>query len=60
MDTIKKKGIMILAGFPEMDFRPIDLVAHELTITGTFLGIPRTCAKCSRSPGRMPSSQWSS
>ena len=40
MDTLKKKGMMILAGFPEMSFRPIDLVAHELTITGTFLGVP--------------------
>ena len=40
MDTLKKKGKLILAGFPEMDFRPIDLVAHELSITGTFLGTP--------------------
>lgn len=40
MDTLKKKGNLIMAGFPEMTFRPIDLVAHELSITGTFLGTP--------------------
>ena len=29
-----------MTGFPEMHFRPIDLVAHELTISGSFLGLP--------------------
>lgn len=40
LEILKKRGKVILTGFPEMDFRPIDLVAHELTISGSFLGQP--------------------
>jgi uncharacterized zinc-type alcohol dehydrogenase-like protein len=36
--TVKKRGRIVLIGFPEMDFNPTDLVAHELSITGSFLG----------------------
>lgn len=40
LEILKKRGSVILAGFPDMHFRPIDLVAHELTIRGSFLGVP--------------------
>jgi uncharacterized zinc-type alcohol dehydrogenase-like protein len=40
LETLKKKGRLILVGFPEMTLRPIDLVAHELSISGSFLGTP--------------------
>jgi len=36
--TVKKRGRIVLIGFPTMDFNPTDLVAHELSITGSFLG----------------------
>jgi len=29
---------MIVVGFPFIDLKPVDLVAHELSITGSFLG----------------------
>ena len=38
LETLKKKGKLILVGFPAIALRPIDLVAHELSITGSFLG----------------------
>lgn len=38
MDTLKKKGKLILVGFPDLKLNSIDLVAHELSITGSFLG----------------------
>jgi uncharacterized zinc-type alcohol dehydrogenase-like protein len=38
LETLKKKGKMILVGFPPVDFKPVDLVAHELAIAGSFLG----------------------
>ncbi len=37
LDTIKKRGKLILAGFPDMSFNSTDLVAHELSINATFL-----------------------
>lgn len=40
LEMLKKRGRVILTGFPEMHFKPIDLVAHELTISGSFLGQP--------------------
>lgn len=42
LDTIKKKGKMILVGFPIIDLKPVDLVAHELSINGSFLGSRKT------------------
>lgn len=40
LEMLKKRGSVILTGFPEMNFKPIDLVVHELTISGSFLGQP--------------------
>ncbi|HUS69874.1 MAG TPA: zinc-binding dehydrogenase [Anaerolineae bacterium] len=36
--TLRKKGRLVLVGFPTMAFKPIDLVAHQLSITGSFIG----------------------
>ncbi len=36
--TLKKRGRLILVGFPDLEFNSTDLVAHELTISGSFLG----------------------
>ena len=38
LDTLKKKGTLVLVGFPSVALNPTDLVAHELSITGSFLG----------------------
>ena len=38
LDTLKKNGRLILLGFPDVAFNSTDLVAHQLTITGSFLG----------------------
>jgi uncharacterized zinc-type alcohol dehydrogenase-like protein len=35
---LKKRGKLVLLGFPPVAFHPIDLVAHELSIMGSFLG----------------------
>jgi uncharacterized zinc-type alcohol dehydrogenase-like protein len=40
LEMLKKRGRVILTGFSEMHFKPIDLVAHELSISGSFLGLP--------------------
>ena len=37
LDTLKKRGKLILAGFPDLNFNSTDLVAHELSIESTFL-----------------------
>ena len=42
LETLKKRGKMILVGFPMIDLKPIDIVSHELSITGSFLGNRRT------------------
>jgi uncharacterized zinc-type alcohol dehydrogenase-like protein len=34
----KKGGRIVLVGFPDMVMNPTDLVAHNLSITGSFLG----------------------
>lgn len=36
--TLKKKGRLVLLGFPDVSFNSTDLVAHQLSITGSFLG----------------------
>ncbi|MFZ1946988.1 MAG: NAD(P)-dependent alcohol dehydrogenase, partial [bacterium] len=36
--TLKKKGVLVLLGFPDVALNSTDLVAHELSITGSFLG----------------------
>jgi uncharacterized zinc-type alcohol dehydrogenase-like protein len=38
LEILKKKGRLVLVGFPNITFKPIDLVAHELSITGSFIG----------------------
>lgn len=38
MDLLKKNGTFILAGFPDLAFNSTDFVAHQLSITGSFLG----------------------
>jgi len=36
--TLKKRGKLILLGFPDVSLNSTDLVVHELSITGSFLG----------------------
>ncbi|MFO7676741.1 MAG: NAD(P)-dependent alcohol dehydrogenase [bacterium] len=36
--TLKRRGSLMLVGFPEMAFNPTELVVHELSITGSFIG----------------------
>lgn len=38
LETIKKKGRLVLLGFPMVALNPRDLVSHELSITGSFIG----------------------
>jgi uncharacterized zinc-type alcohol dehydrogenase-like protein len=38
LECLKKHGKLILMGFPDMSFNPNDLVVHELTIQGSFIG----------------------
>jgi len=38
LKMLTKKGTLILAAFPQVDFIPVDFVTHELSIVGTFLG----------------------
>jgi uncharacterized zinc-type alcohol dehydrogenase-like protein len=36
--TLDKRGRLVLVGFPQVSMNSTDLVAHELSINGTFLG----------------------
>lgn len=36
--TLRKRGTLLLIGFPDIALNSTDLVAHELSITGSFLG----------------------
>jgi uncharacterized zinc-type alcohol dehydrogenase-like protein len=38
LSTLKKNGRLVLIGFPDVEFNPTDLVAHQLSITGSFIG----------------------
>jgi uncharacterized zinc-type alcohol dehydrogenase-like protein len=38
LNTLKKNGVLVLVGFPDVSFNSTDLVAHQLSITGSFLG----------------------
>jgi uncharacterized zinc-type alcohol dehydrogenase-like protein len=40
LQTIKKRGKLVLLGFPDVECNSTDLVAHELTITGSLIGNP--------------------
>jgi len=35
---LKKRGKLVLLGFPDVTLNSTDLVVHELSITGSFLG----------------------
>lgn len=37
---LKRKGKIILVAFPEVNLDPVDLVVHELSIIGSFVGKP--------------------
>lgn len=39
--TLKKLGMMVLLGFPDVAFNSTNLVAHELSITGSLIGNPK-------------------
>ncbi|MBN1630320.1 MAG: NAD(P)-dependent alcohol dehydrogenase [Thermoleophilia bacterium] len=36
--VLKRRGRLVLLGFPQVDLDSVDLVVHELSITGSFLG----------------------
>ena len=38
--ALKKRGKLVLLGFPDIELNSTDLVAHELTITGSLIGNP--------------------
>lgn len=38
LKIMNKKGTMVISGFPQLNFSSVDLVAHELSIVGSFLG----------------------
>ena len=38
--TLKKRGRLVLLGFPDLELNSTNLVAHELSITGSLLGNP--------------------
>lgn len=40
MDTLKKNGRFVLVGFPDLSFNTRDLVSHQVSITGSFIGSP--------------------
>jgi len=37
---LKRRGKIILVAFPQVELDPVDLVVHELSILGTFVGTP--------------------
>ncbi len=38
MDTLKKNGRFVLVGFPDLCLNTRDLVSHQVSITGSFIG----------------------
>ena len=36
--TLRKRGRLVVVGFPDVSMNPTDLVAHELSVTGSFIG----------------------
>ena len=42
LTTIKKRGRLVLVGFPDLKLNSTNLVAHDLSITGSLLGNPST------------------
>ena len=39
--SLKKRGKLVMLGFPDVEFNSTNLVAHELSITGSLIGNPR-------------------
>jgi len=39
--TLKKRGKLVLVGFPDIELNSTNLVAHELSLTGSLIGNPR-------------------
>jgi uncharacterized zinc-type alcohol dehydrogenase-like protein len=42
LNTIKKRGRLVMVGFPDINLNSTNLVAHDLSITGSLLGNPST------------------
>jgi uncharacterized zinc-type alcohol dehydrogenase-like protein len=42
--VLKRRGRLVVVGFPQVDLDSVDLVVHELSVTGSFLG-SRTCMR---------------
>ena len=40
--TLKKRGRLVLVGFPDIELNSTNLVAHELSMTGSLIGNPQT------------------
>ncbi len=40
--SLKKRGRLVLLGFPDIEINSTNLVAHELSITGSLIGNPPT------------------
>ena len=40
LTTLKKRGRLVLVGFPDINMKSTDLVAHELSVTGSLIGNP--------------------
>ena len=38
LGTLRKRGTVVLVGFPDVEFNSTNLVARELTVAGSFLG----------------------
>jgi uncharacterized zinc-type alcohol dehydrogenase-like protein len=38
LNILKRNGSLILVGFPDIEFNSTDFVAHQLSLTGSFLG----------------------
>jgi uncharacterized zinc-type alcohol dehydrogenase-like protein len=36
--TLRKRGRLVVVGFPDVSMNPTDLVVHELSVTGSFIG----------------------
>lgn len=44
-NILKRRGKIILVAFPHIDLDPVDLVVHELSILGSFVGTPEDMRK---------------
>ncbi len=42
LKKLKKRGKLVLLGFPDIELNSTDLVAHELSLTGSLVGNPPT------------------